>query len=212
MNKRTLIIPTSIVATATVVLLSLQGHADRRDAVHRAVIGPDVVCWYTGDSGGLDMNSYGNSGGIYSYAFGTTSCNWGDMTATWGSEGNESYPVIAQNCYRLKDGRFEQIGTAWLKHSFCAVSEPGCGNCQSTPCSTLGIGCADTYWAGLNADATAPRSEINAYTGEYNYPFSISPVGDSWSRGRLLLAEDDISDANNEKSPPLFLAVAKELR
>ena len=197
MNKRTLIMAASIVATATVVMLSLQGHADRRDAVNRAVVGPDVVCWYTGDSGGLDMENYGNGGGVYSYAFGTTSCNWGDEEATWGSLGNESYPVIAQNCYRLANGRFEQIGTSWLKHSFCAVSEPGCGNCQSTPCSTLGIGCADTYWAGLNADTTAPRSEINAFTGEYSFPFSISPSGDSWSRGKLLLALDDISDANN---------------
>ena len=197
MNKRTLIITTSIVAIATVVMLSLQGHADRRNAVNRAVIGPDVVCWYTGDTGGLDMENYGNGGGVYSYAFGTTSCNWGDEVATWGSLGNESYPVIAQNCYRLANGRFEQIGTSWLKHSFCAVSEPGCGSCQSTPCSTLGIGCADTYWAGLNADTTAPRSEINAFTGEYNFPFSISPSGESWSRGKLLLAQDDISDANN---------------
>ena len=69
MNKRTLIITTSIVATATVVMLSLQGHADRRDAVNRGSIGPDVVCWYTGGSGGLDMENYGSGGGYLSYAF-----------------------------------------------------------------------------------------------------------------------------------------------
>ena len=195
-NKSALILTIAVIGT-TVSLFSLRGLADPKENNTRGLIGPDVVCWYTGDSGGLDMESYGSGDGIRAYAFGTTSCNWGDEEATWGSNGNESYPVIAQNCYRLADGRFEQIGTAWLKHSFCAVSEPGCGSCQSTPCDTLGIGCADTYWAGLNADATAPRSEINAFTGVYNYPFSISPTGDSWSRGRLLLAEDDISDANN---------------
>ena len=183
-------------ATVSVGLLSMVGTADPRDSDARGIVGPDVVTWYAGDSGGLDMEHYGSSDGINAYAFGTTSCNWGDQEATWGSQGNESYPVIAQNCYRLANGRFEQIGTSWLKHSFCAVSEPGCGSCQSTPCSTLGIGCADTYWAGLNADATAPRSEINAYTGEYSYPFSISPSGPSWSRGRLLIATADISDSD----------------
>jgi hypothetical protein len=84
---------------------------------------------------------------------------------------------------------------SWLKHSFCAVSEPGCnspfGGCQSTSCSTLGIGCADTYWAGLNANADAPRSEINAYTGEYDYPFGISPSGPSSIRGKLQLVQED---------------------
>ena len=108
MNKSTLIITSTIVATATVAMLSLSGHADKRDSreskgLTLPAVGPDVVCWYTGDSGGLDMESYGSSSGGYSYAFGTTSCNWGDQTATWGSLGNESYPVIAQNCYRLKE-------------------------------------------------------------------------------------------------------------
>ena len=51
--------------------------------------------------------------------------------------------------YRLLDGKFEHIGQSWLKHSFCAVSENTCGSCQSTGCSTLGIGCADTYWSDL---------------------------------------------------------------
>ena len=89
-------------------------------------------------------------------------------------------------------------GAAWLKHSFCAVSEPGCGDCQATPCATLGIGCADTYWAGLNADATAPRSAINAFTGYYDYPFSISPTGPSSMRGKLHIKEVDIDPALNE--------------
>ncbi len=194
MKKCNLIIPTTIAALSAASFLSLDGHADRKKEIDRGIVGPDVVCWYNGGSGSLDMEGYGSDAGVYAYAFGTPSCYWGDEAAPWGSFGNESYPVIAQNCYRLADGRFEQIGTSWLKHSFCAVSEPGCGNCQSTPCSTLGIGCADTYWAGLNADTTAPRSEINAYTGEYAYPFSISPTGPSWSRGRLLIAEADVAD------------------
>lgn len=202
MQKATLLLTTAVIATTTVALFPFSGFADGKDSHKksnqtRAIVGPDVVCWYTGGSSGLDMENYGSGDGILSFAFGTTSCNWGDEEADWGLNGSTSYPVIAQNCYRLVDGRFEQIGTAWLKHSFCAVSEPGCGSCQSTPCSTLGIGCADTYWAGLNADATAPRSAINAYTGQYDFPFNIAPTGDSWRRGRLLLAEADISSSSN---------------
>jgi len=158
--------------------------------------GPDVVCWFTGGGGNLDMELYGSQDGINSFAFGTTSCNWGDMVADWYS-GTNRVPVIAQTCYRLKDGRFEQIATAWLKHSFCAVSEPGCGNCQATNCSTLGIGCADTYWAGLNADAIAPRSAINAFTGYYDYPFSIYPTGPNSMRGKLQFNIEDIEPTLN---------------
>ena len=73
----------------------------------------------------------------------------------------------------------------------------GCGDCQSTPCSTLGIGCADTYWAGLNADAIAPRSAVNAHTGYYDYPFTIAPTGDSGMRGKLHLKTEDIDPSLN---------------
>ncbi|MCH2133042.1 MAG: hypothetical protein MK116_04750 [Phycisphaerales bacterium] len=151
--------------------------------------------------GGHDMDYYGTSSGVAGWAVGTTSCNRGNIVAPWYG-GTNNVPVIAQNCYRFKDGRFEQIGMSWLKHSFCAVSEPGCstwdgGGCEPTSCNTLGVGCADTYWAGLNADADAPRSEINAYTGEYDYPFSIGPSGSSSIRGKLQLDPDDIRPSSN---------------
>ncbi len=146
--------------------------------------------------GGHDMEHYGGSNGIGGWAVGTTACNLGNIVAPWYG-GTNNVPVIAQNCYRWEDGRFEQIALSWLKHSFCAVSEPGCGSCQSTNCNTLGVGCADTYWAGLNADADAPRSEINAYTGEYDYPFSISPSGPSSIRGRLQIADTDVNPSGH---------------
>jgi hypothetical protein len=192
---KSILIGTAVLAVAIPAITTT--YADKSDRLlgGEEFRGPDVVAWYTGGSG-LDMQLYGQENGINAFAFGTTSCNFGDMEANWGAAGNTSYPVIAQTCYRLKNGRFEQIGTAWLKHSFCAVSEPGCGNCQATPCDTLGIGCADTYWAGLNADATAPRSEINAFTGQYEYPFTIYPTGSSSMRGKLQIREVDIEPAS----------------
>jgi len=197
---KSLLVP--IVATVVVASLLTITFAGKRSEVNRGdepeLRGPDVVTWYTGGPGnGLDMDLYGQDNGVLGWAFGTTSCNFGDMVADWYG-GTNRVPVIAQNAYRIKDGRFEQIGAAWLKHSFCAVSEPGCGDCQATPCATLGIGCADTYWAGLNADAIAPRSAINAFTGYYDYPFSIAPSGPSSMRGKLQLKEVDIDPALNE--------------
>ena len=193
-----------IIFIATTVIVAIIGVgstiANDRSGDGHELRGPDVVTWYTGGyqggGSGLDMDMYGTEGGIRSFAFGTTSCNFGDVVADWYG-GTNRVPVIAQTCYRLKDGRFEQIATAWLKHSFCAVSEPGCGNCQATNCDTLGIGCADTYWAGLNADAIAPRSAINAFTGYYDYPFSISPTGPSSMQGKLQFYIDDIDPELN---------------
>ena len=126
------------------------------------------------------------------------SCNWGDEVANWYG-GTDQSPVIMQNMFRLKDGRFEQIGMqSFMKHSFCALSEPGCGSCQSTNCDTLGIGCADTYWAGLNSGGSAPRSDVNAYTGAYNYPFTMSPSsGNSSIRGNLQVANVDVDPSLN---------------
>ena len=189
-----------IIFAATAVLVPLIGVgstvAHNRNGDGHELRGPDVVSWYAGSGGGLDMDLYGTQDGVRSFAFGTTSCNWGDVVADWYNATNR-VPVIAQTCYRLKDGRFEQIATAWLKHSFCAVSEPGCGDCQATNCDTLGIGCADTYWAGLNADAIAPRSAINAHTGYYDFPFSISPTGDGSMKGKLQFNIDDIDPELN---------------
>ena len=160
----------------------------------------DVTTVFVGEDGygggGTDIEYYGNSGGIQGWAVGTTACNTGNIVAPWYG-GTNNVPVIAQNVYRYKSGRFEQIGLSWLKHSFCAVSEPGCGSCQSTGCNTLGIGCADTYWAGLNADADAPRSAINATTGQYDYPFDIAPSGPSSIRGKIQLLPDDINPSLN---------------
>ncbi|MCH2135950.1 MAG: hypothetical protein MK101_05140 [Phycisphaerales bacterium] len=162
--------------------------------------GYDVTAVFVGENGGggggSDIEFFGTWEGINGFAIGTTSCNRGNVVAPWYG-GTNNTPVISQSCYRIADGRFEQIGLAWLKHSSCAVSEPGCetwtgGGCQGTDCSTLGIGCADTYWAGFNASAGAPRSEINATTGAYDYPFSIGPTGPSGIRGKIQLLESDL--------------------
>ncbi|MDG2292039.1 MAG: hypothetical protein P8L37_05225, partial [Phycisphaerales bacterium] len=100
---------------------TLSSNSEDSDA-NRGVIGPDVVCWIAADGHAF----YGSVDGIGGYSTGTTSCNYGDVPAAWYG-GTTETPLIAQNAYRLHQGRFEQIGMSWLKHSFCALSQGGCG-------------------------------------------------------------------------------------
>ncbi|MBI70053.1 MAG: hypothetical protein CMJ38_08715 [Phycisphaerae bacterium] len=198
MQKTTVLLTTAIVATTTIGMFSLTGHADRKNSVQRlGQIGPDIVPWTIAGENSFDMDYAGTSDGIGGYAIATQSCNFGDVVADWISNSNR-VPVMHSNAYRLKDGIFEQIGMqAFSKHGFCAVSEPGCGDCQATPCSNLGIGCADTYWAGLNLNGEVPRSDVNAYTGEYTYPFTVNPTGPSSIRGNLQILNSDVDPALN---------------
>ncbi len=171
-------------ATTVAGLVLLAGSLTTVDAQSRGLNGPDVTASRVGLD---DFNStddfayYGTVGGIRGYSMASTSCNspWEsnpvpDTTADWIDQpGNARNPVIAQNLYRMarNGNRLEQIGMSWLKHSFCAVSEDTCGNCNGTSCNSLGIGCADTYWATLNGGPSrvGPRWEIN--------PVGVGPGG-----------------------------------
>lgn len=113
------------------------------------------------------------------WAIGTTSCNLGDQPLSWVS-GTNQHPVISQNLYRLNNGRFEQIGQAWLKHGFCALQGTVCSAC--TPggsCPALYPGCSDPYSSGLNGGQSGlgPKSEVNASSGYFPYPWINNGVG-----------------------------------
>ena len=81
-----------------------------------AQIGPDLV---------LDdiyaVQKWGQVGDIVGYSIGTEICNLGDETADWIASSTR-HPVIAQNIFRLKDDRMEQLGQSWLKHGFASVN------------------------------------------------------------------------------------------
>ncbi|HRX86330.1 MAG TPA: PQQ-dependent sugar dehydrogenase [Phycisphaerae bacterium] len=131
--------------------------------------GPDVI---VGDL--LDVSNYNRVGDIDAFAVGTTSCNMGDANLSWVASTNQ-HPVIAQNMYRLKNGRFEQVGMSWLKHGFTALTQNLCCTCSGQGGSVLGVGCSDPYCCGLNGDQgrLGPRFEVNPYTGDYLYPFTF---------------------------------------
>jgi hypothetical protein len=148
-----------------------------------ASTGPDVTVYSLSDIG-----NYGQSDGIYGYSVGTVSCNQGTEPLNWCDENagcapgatSADHPVIAQNLYRLKEGRFEQVGMSWLKHGFLAlqISAPGCGDgsCDPAPFAPdqLGVGCTDPYGSSLNGSRPlGPRSEVNARTGEFPFPHTV---------------------------------------
>ncbi len=125
-----------------------------------------------------DMGSLGVLGRVGTYPNGrngltmsTTSCNVGTQNIPWAAPMQVNHPVIAMNLYRIKDGKFEQVGWSWLKHGFYATNSPGCGTCQhpggSNPGAQLGPGCSDTYGPGNNGDRLylGGRDEVNPFTG-----------------------------------------------
>ena len=157
--------------------------------------GPDVIVGaITGPS------NYSSQGTIDAFSIGTTSCNIGDTPLLWISNTNQ-HPVIGQALYRLKDGHFDQIGMSWLKHGFFALQGSLCMSCTPNPNgSALGVGCSDPYGSSLNGSQSGlgPRSEVNAATGIFPYPWLLDPPysGSSIAR-RLQVHHADLDPALN---------------
>ncbi len=174
-------------ALLTVASAAAQTNAPNSDP------GPDVIV------GAIpDVLSYGSVDGVAAFSAGTTSCNAGTEVLEWFPD-TPAHPVIAQNLYRLKDDRFEQIGMSWVKHAFAAINGNLCGfGCQHPGVDTLlGVGCSDPYTAGLNGFQAilGPRSEINASTGVFPYPFQLRPAITPTIGRRLQVNESDLDPA-----------------
>ncbi|MEK6643388.1 MAG: hypothetical protein AABZ08_05720 [Planctomycetota bacterium] len=140
--------------------------------------------------------NYGMVGGIHAFSLEVKACNQGDTFANWIEETNQ-HPVITQNLLRLRNGRFEQIGQAWLKHGFFVAAEDGCTLCSGEEDFTkLGPGCCDTYGASLNGfqSILGPKSEVNASTGVFPYPFCGGgcPAAGNGIDRRLQVADADL--------------------
>ncbi len=130
-----------------------------------------------------DVQNYASVGGIEAFSIGTISCNIGDLPLDWIAS-QPRHPVIAQNLFRLQDGRFEQVGMSWLKHGFVVTaSKLCCSTCDDSGDGTaLNPGCADPYDARLNGAqiGMGPRFEVNPDRGTIVYPFTgFQEVGDA---------------------------------
>ncbi len=143
-----------------------------------------------------------------SFSVGTAACNSGDVPLNWCDVDTEfcdadEHPVIATNMYRLYEGRFEQIGMAWVKHGFAAVDEDGCGvTCQDSGTSDLlGVGCWDVYDVDLNSSQNllGPRSEVNPNTGRFPFPYVLNNLALGSSIFKRLQVKT--ADLNSEEFP-----------
>ncbi len=161
-----------------------------------------------------DIANYGSSGGFVGYAIGTRSCNRGNTPLNWCADtsgcapgaGPQDHPVIAQNLYRLKNGRFDQIGMSWVKHGFLALNSPvaGCAGAGGQSCTNpnqdgpqLFVGCTDPYTASLNGSRPlGRRSEVDAADGTFPAPSSPGGPYTVYDQ-RIKVATTDVDAASN---------------
>ncbi len=192
----TLILDGSVSLKTTSIANAGQTAEPIPDPQASSLAGPDVI---VGDL--HNFGTYTQVGGISAFSVGTISCNIGGLPLNWIAE-DSNHPVIAQNLYRLKNGRFEQIGQSWLKHGFFALSGTLCsgtGGCSGDPTGDhLGVGCSDPYDASLNGNRSnlGPRSQVNASTGFFPYPFS-APAWSTTIDRRLQVFNTDINPTMN---------------
>ena len=169
-------------------------------------VGTDVI---VGDLASIfgdpAVMKWGTVGGITAYSIGTVACNIGDQVLPWFGSTNE-HPVIAQNLYRLQNGEIEQIGMSWLKHGFGALTNSACCPCQDPQnFSLLGVGCSDPYNSGLNGNQAGfdgqaglgPRSEVNAFTGFFPFPYGSQGLSGNAIYKRLQVQNDDVDPSLN---------------
>jgi len=159
-----------------------------------AFAGPDLIC-----SEITSSTNFGFADGKVAYSFGTTLCNIGDAELPWDANTNQ-HPLISQTLYKLKDHQLTQIGIGFVRHTTIPLSSNACNlDCSPAGFDALGVGCSDTSSSVINGaqGLMGPRTEVNAFTGDYPYPFTaINQTGDAiYKRLRADLGE--VSDPDS---------------
>lgn len=148
---------------------------------------------------------WGGIGGVSGYSIGTESCNIGNVDLLWISD-STTHPLMGQNIYRLKNGRFEQLGQSWLKHGFFALNNSGLcsASCSPSPMGgdALGPGCNDPYSADLNGSqgGLGPKFEVNPSKGLFPWPFTGDGASGNALYKRIQVRNDDLNPALNENA------------
>ena len=137
------------------------------------VPGPDII---VGDLPNMLQLGTNNTGTQVGLGVATTSCNNGDQPVNFFALPNTDHPFFWQNLYRMSGGtdntvRIEQIGQAWIKHTFGADEGDDCNlGCNTNNCtqfSQLCPGCSDPYLADENGwyNLLGSRAWVNPFTG-----------------------------------------------
>ena len=118
---------------------------------------------------------WGTVGEITAYSIGAKTCNLGTCQADWIWD-TAQHPVFGENLFRLEDGRFEQLGQAWVTHRFFALSQTLCEpGCIPTNGVHLGVDCS-TYDAPPMATGgqqfKGAKFEVDASTGSFAFPYT----------------------------------------
>ncbi len=171
-------------------------------------VGPDLTAFSL-----QALDSYGSGfpasapNGIAAFAVGTTACNIGDTPVSWYDGGScmfearrNRHPIITSGMHRLANGRFEQIGMSWVAHGFFAVNQNACGQCEDPIPGDpdagyfLGVNCSNPHSAQLNGAQTllGPRSQINAFSGQFPFPPSLPPAQGTRIERRLQVHHEDL--------------------
>jgi hypothetical protein len=160
---------------------------------------PDIIVGdISGDHIVSDVRRWGTVGGITAYSFSATSCNIGTCEADWFADDN-THPVISQNIFVMKDGRFQQIGQSWIKHAWGADTGSLCGTCTSGDYSHMGVNCSDLYDTSGNGgqNRLGDKYPVNPYTGYYPFPQANLNLSGNQIYKRLQVHNYDLDPASN---------------
>ncbi|HKP03690.1 MAG TPA: hypothetical protein VJU77_10070 [Chthoniobacterales bacterium] len=168
------------------------------------VPGPDII---VGDVPNLAVyGASGTSSSQLGLGMGTDSCNAGNVQVDFIPLPNTSHAVIAQNLYRMSGGtgnaeRFEQVGQAWIKHTFGSANADECGfGCSASESTHLEPGCSDPYFSSQNAmqNGLGSRAWVNPFTGVFpSNAMDHTGHTETGTSHRLLVERNDLVPATN---------------
>ncbi len=139
---------------------------------------------------------YAAMNGERAFSAGAIWCNLSDGQLSWNGT-NAAHTISVHNLLRIENGAIRHLGASWVSHQFCALQTAACSSC--TPAGTgcppaLGAGCSTSSTASslANQAQMSRRSEVNASTGSFPFPFAVgSPSGPLERRCRVALTEID---------------------
>jgi hypothetical protein len=179
--------------------IALQSIAQPRGTVCPQPVGANLI---VGDVQSGTSYAAENINGEWfdAFAFGINMCNVGDANALYQSFPSNMHPAFAQNLYKLKGGRIEQVAMSWAFHGFAALAQNFCGcGCNGQGSTVVGTGCSNPHSASTvgNHGVLGPRWQINAFTGFFPSGSAANPPVNASTTARRLRAKSAELEPSN---------------